>query len=103
MVELKAKKTFYNAGRFTIAGDTFKVKEHQVVQYTSRDLAEAVGGPVHTEPATAGEKVFEDQTVAELRNVAKSLNITGYYNMTKGEIVEAIRAAETQAATEGAL
>ena len=102
MVELRAKKTFYNAGRFTIAGDTFSVKEHQAISYTSRDLAEAVGGTVHVKQAEAGEKTFEDQTVAELRNVAKSLNITGYYNMTKGEIVEAIRAAETQAAPEGA-
>ena len=37
---------------------------------------------------------FEDMTVAELKNVAKDIGLTGYSKMRKQELSDAIRAAE---------
>lgn len=37
---------------------------------------------------------FEDMTVAELKNIARSIGLTGYSKMRKQELSDAIRAAE---------
>ena len=107
-VELRATKTFYNAGKFTIAGETFKVDREEVEAFISRDLAERAGtDQVAVEPpteapetTTEAPKAYEDMTVAELRPIAKNYNITGYYNMSKSELIDQIRAVENRA--EGA-
>lgn len=94
-VTMRAIKTFYNAGSFTVAGDTFEVEETTANAYIARDLAEyADGHTPNLTGATAGEKAYEDQTVSDLRKVAKEKNVTGYFKMSKEELIQAIRQAE---------
>lgn len=94
-VELRATKTFYNKGKFTIAGETFKVDEHLVTTYVTRKLAERVEGETpNLADAEAGQPVYEEMTVIQLREIAKEKGVTGYYNMSKTELIDAIRQAE---------
>ena len=40
------------------------------------------------------EKNLEDKTVDELREMAKELDMTGYYNLKKDELIEEIKKVE---------
>lgn len=94
-VQLKAKVTFYNEGRFTVAGDTFSVEEHQVPAYLSRGLAGyADGSGANQATAEAGQKAYEDMTVTELKVIAKEKGMTGYSQFSKQQLVDAIRQSE---------
>lgn len=113
--KLKATKTFYNNGRFTVAGDEFTVDEYQANAYISRELAERANGqevsqePEHapTEPAmetkapppieaVSEPSVYENMTVAELRKVARDKGVTGYSTMNKQDLIMVIVAMDNQ-------
>jgi Rho termination factor, N-terminal domain len=112
--KLKATKTFYNNGRFTVAGDEFTVDSYQANAYLTRELAEKVEGqevspePEHapTEPAmetkappigaVSEPAVYENMTVAELRKIAKEKGVTGYSTMNKQDLIMVIVAIDNQ-------
>lgn len=96
-VEMRASTTFYNNGAFVNQGDIFKVPEVDVISYESRNLAKRTQAPLETTtPEFAPEPgAYENMTVLELRAIAKERGITGYSNLTKIDLIDAIRSAET--------
>jgi hypothetical protein len=88
-VTMKAIKTFYNNGRFTVEGTEFSATKQQAAQYEARELAVRTGSG-----SAENSTPYEEQTVSELRTVAKQLGLTGYYNMNKTELIDEIRRLE---------
>jgi hypothetical protein len=113
--KLRAIKTFYNNGRFTVAGDEFTVDAYQANAYLTRELAEKVEGQevspetehTPTEPAmetkaappigaVSDPAVYENMTVAELRKIAKEKGVTGYSTMNKQDLIMVIVAIDNR-------
>lgn len=74
------------------AGSTIEVSEKFAKELVTRGKAKVIandGGP------DDGEEVeLADMTVAELKKIAQEEGVEGYATMKKGELIQAIEAAE---------
>ena len=90
-IKLKATQTFEGTEGFVRRGQVFEaanqeradklVNELKFAEYTDQDA------PVNQ------EKALKDYTVKELKEKAKDLNIDGYSDMLKDQLVQAIEGA----------
>lgn len=62
-------------------------------EFAVTDLDDALERALHGEPAAAAESTtrYEDYTVAELRQQAKELGLSGYSHKKKAELIEMLR------------
>ena len=90
-IKLKATQTFEGIEGFVRRGQVFEVADQERVDKLVKELKFAE--ETDQDATISQEKKLEDYTVKELKVKAKDLNIDGYSDLLKEDLVKAIEAA----------
>lgn len=90
-IKLKATQTFEGIEGFVRRGQVFEVADQERADKLVKTLKFAE--ETDQDAAISQEKPLEDYTVKELKVKAKDLNIEGYSDLLKEDLVKAIEAA----------